>query len=94
LWSNIKKKEGKKMDNKMVHYERVAIDKARKLWLKGETIYCFPVYSKNDNVVDGIYITVFTNREKHIDFDTFVKNYKAVSRNNMRYYTQHFIDEV
>lgn len=81
------------MENKIVHYERVSINKARTLWLKGETIYCFPIYSKNDDVVDGIYLSVFTNKEKDQSFDGFVNNYKSVSRNNMRYYTQHFISE-
>lgn len=81
------------MNNKTVHYERITIQQARKLWSQGETIYCFPIYSKNDDVVDGIYISMFTNKEKHSDFDTYVKNYKSVSRNNMRYYTQHFIEE-
>lgn len=78
---------------KVVHYERVNIKKARKLWSQGETIYCFPIYSKTDDVVDGIYISVCTNKDKHENFDTFVKNYKNVSRYNMRYYTQHFIEE-
>ena len=81
------------MKNQVVHYNRITIKQARILWEKGETIYCFPIYSKTDDVVDGIYISMFTNKEKDSDFDVYVKNYKAVSRNNMRYYTQSFITE-
>lgn len=80
------------MENKIVHYTRQAIKQARKLWDKGETIYCFPVYSKKDNVIDGLYISVFTNKEKDSSFNDFVRNYKSVSRINMRYYTQSFLE--
>lgn len=80
-------------NNKTVHYDRVTINEARKLWEEGENIYCFPIYSNNDDVVDGIYISMFTNKEKDNSFDEYVNMYKSVSRNNMRYYIQSFIEE-
>jgi hypothetical protein len=80
-------------NDKIVHYNRVIINEARKLWEEGETIYCFPIYSRNDDVVDGIYISMFTNKEKDSSFDDYVNKYKSLSRNNMRYYTQSFLEE-
>lgn len=78
---------------KEVHYERINIKEARKLWSKGEKIYCYPIYSKHDNVQDGIYISMYTDNNKDNSFDEYVKMYKSVSRNNMRYYTQSFIEK-
>lgn len=73
---------------KEVHYERVNINEARKLWNQGKKIYCFPIYSRTDDIIDGIYISVFTSKEKDNSFDEFVNSYKAVSRYNMRYYIE------
>lgn len=81
--------------NNTIHYDRVQIKEARKLWEQGEKIYCLPIYSKSDfeldengDLMDGIHLSVFTSKEKDNSFDEFVKTYKSVSRNNMRYYIQ------
>lgn len=63
--------------------KRVTIQEARKLFDIGVVIYLLPSHTE---YVPGIKISVFTNRLKDKDFDSFVTGYKAVSSNKMRYY--------
>ena len=65
--------------------QRVTIQEARKLFDMGVVIYLLPSHTE---YVPGIEINVFTSNLKDKDFDSFVKGYKAVSSNKMRYYVE------
>lgn len=63
--------------------KRVTLEEARKLFDLGVVIYLLP---SRTEYVPGIKISVCTHKLKDKDFEDFVKNYKAVSSNKMRYY--------
>lgn len=81
------------MADKIVHYNRVTIRQARKLFDAGEPIYLWPVYDRDASPIDGIYIHVKAHKGDAYNLDEYINVYKSVSRKQMRYYTESFITQ-